>query len=57
MTISLGILTGIIILLMLGAVILGTVIACILSKTARYKVSRFFSELFAGVFIKKRAKE
>ncbi len=37
-----------------GLVILG--IVCIFSKQARYKVARFFSEMFAGLFGKKKAK-
>ena len=41
---------------LLGTAILGIAIACIFSKTARYRVARFFSELFAGVFGKKKAK-
>ena len=36
-------------------VVLG--IVCIFSKTARYKTKRFFSELFAGLFGKQKAKE
>ena len=35
-------------------VILFIVLAC--SKTARYKVGRFFSEMFAGIFGKKRTR-
>ncbi|MBQ8468893.1 MAG: stage II sporulation protein P [Clostridia bacterium] len=45
-----------IVLGLIGTAILGVGIACIFSKNARYKVSRFFSELFAGVFTKKRAR-
>ena len=41
----------------IGVTILATAIACIFSKNARYKVGRFFSELFAGLFGKKRAKQ
>ena len=33
--------------------ILAITLAC--SKTARYKVGRFFSEMFAGIFGKKKA--
>ncbi len=40
--------------LAISATIIG--IACIFSKRARYKVARFFSEMFAGVFGKKKIK-
>ena len=40
--------------LALGLIILG--IVCIFSKDTRYKVKRFFSELFAGMFGKTKAK-
>ncbi len=40
----------------LGVVTVVIGACCIFSKTARYKVSRFFSELFAGIFGKKKAK-
>lgn len=40
----------------LGAVILTFAIVMIFSKEARYRVARFFSEMFAGIFGKKSAK-
>ncbi len=40
---------------LIGIIAGGIGIACIFSKTMRYKVARFFSELFAGMFGKKRA--
>ena len=42
---------------LLGTAVLGIGVACIFSKNARYRVARFFSELFAGMFGKKRAKQ
>lgn len=41
----------------LGIAIAAIAITCIFSKNARYKVKRFFSELFAGMFGKTKAKE
>lgn len=40
----------------IGFVGVSIAITCIFSKQARYKVGRFFSELFAGMFGRKRAK-
>ena len=45
-----------IVLGVLGAVLLVFAITLAVSKKARYKVSRFFSEMFAGLFGKKSAK-
>lgn len=39
-----------------GAVVLTLAIVLIASKKARYKVGRFFSEMFAGIFGKKKAR-
>ena len=39
----------------IGVVIVIIAITCIFSKNARYKVKRFFSELFAGMFGKAKA--
>ena len=41
--------------LAIGLVILG--IVCIFSKQTRYRVKRFFSEMFAGMFGKTKAKK
>lgn len=41
---------------MLGAVIFVLIVTLAVSKQARYKVGRFFSEMFAGVFGKKKIK-
>ena len=41
--------------LALGLIILG--IVCIFSKQTRYKVKRFFSEMFAGMFGKTKTKK
>ena len=42
---------------LLSAISLGIAIGAMFSKTFRYKVARFFSETFAGLFGKKRAKQ
>ena len=45
------------VLLSVGAIILLTlIIVLIFSKKARYKVGRFFSEMFAGIFGKRKIK-
>ncbi len=41
----------------IGTIILIISLILIFSKTARYKVGRFFSEMFAGIFGKKKVKE
>ena len=46
--------TLIVVLSILGVVILTLTIVLIFSKNARYKVGRFFSETFAGLFGKKK---
>ncbi len=40
----------------IGASLLVMIITLILSKKSRYKVGRFFSEMFAGIFGKRKAK-
>ena len=46
--------TLIVVLSILGGIVLILTIVLAVSKKARYKVSRFFSEMFAGLFGKKR---
>ena len=46
--------TLVIILSVVGVVVLTLVIVLICSKKARYKIGRFFSEMFAGLFGKKK---
>lgn len=46
--------TLIIVLSIVGVVVLTLTIVLIFSKKARYKVGRFFSEIFAGIFGKKK---
>ena len=46
--------TLIVVLSVLGLVVLVLTLVLIFSKTARYKVSRFFSEMFAGLFGKRK---
>ena len=43
-----------VVLSVVGVVLLALTLVLIFSKKARYKVSRFFSELFAGIFGKKK---
>ena len=45
-----------VVLITLGIALAIVGISCIFSKQARYKVGRFFSEMFAGMFGKKKAK-
>lgn len=46
--------TLIVVLSIVGVVVLTLTIVLIFSKKARYKVGRFFSEMFAGIFGKKK---
>lgn len=46
--------TLIVVLSIVGVVVLTLAIVLIFSKKARYKVGRFFSEMFAGIFGKKK---
>lgn len=48
--------TLIVVLSVIGVIIVILAVVLICSKTARYKVGRFFSEMFAGIFGKKRNK-
>ena len=43
-----------VVLSVVGVVLLTLTLVLIFSKKARYKVGRFFSELFAGIFGKKK---
>ena len=47
--------TLIVVLSIVGGVILILTLVLVFSKKARYKVGRFFSEMFAGLFGKKKA--
>lgn len=49
--------TLIVVLIVLGVVLLTLVLVLIFSKKARYKIGRFFSEMFAGIFGKKKRQE
>ncbi len=49
--------TLIVILSIVGVVVLTLTLVLIFSKKARYKVGRFFSEMFAGIFGKKKRME
>ena len=49
--------TLLIVLSVVGVVLLTLIIVLASSKKARYKVGRFFSEMFAGIFGKKRKSE
>lgn len=49
--------TLIVVLSILGVVFLTMVLVLIFSKKARYKIGRFFSEMFAGIFGKKKRQE
>lgn len=48
--------TLIVVLSVIGVIVVILAVVLICSKTARYKVGRFFSEMFAGIFGKKRNK-
>lgn len=43
-----------VVLAVVGVIVLAFALVMVFSKTARYKVSRFFSEMFAGIFGKKK---
>lgn len=49
--------TLIVVLSIVGVVLLTLVLVLIFSKKARYKIGRFFSEMFAGIFGKKKRQE
>ena len=44
-----------VVLAVIGFIIFALIITLAVSKTARYKVGRFFSEMFAGIFGKKKS--
>ena len=46
--------TLIITLSVIGVVLLTLILVLVFSKKARYKIGRFFSEMFAGLFGKKK---
>ena len=49
--------TLIVVLSIIGLVVLTLILVLVFSKKARYKVGRFFSEMFAGIFGKKKRVE